>query len=196
MGTTYYNKSFSSAFKNVKDFFDNHLAKNLFVTSEGVNTLLRRSIVGNVVYTLSEHENKQEEGKTFKLISVILINKYQGEFGYKDMDESMGPFYYNCPLSMLKESTFESETAINWRKECLDYTIKKKTTLAKVKKLKSNMILGKKYKMVGNLGDVEFLRHYKSNKFVGKNSNGEIFAYRYSMLSDIEFNEQKVLKIA
>lgn len=40
-------------------------------------------------------------------------------FGYKDMDESMGPVYYNCPariLDLLTEPV--NETAREWRQRC------------------------------------------------------------------------------
>ncbi len=40
-------------------------------------------------------------------------------FGYKDMDESMGPFLYNCPERILNLLTpTEYESARDWREKC------------------------------------------------------------------------------
>jgi len=59
---------------------------------------------------------KDSNGK--KSIFVFLINKEGGEWGYKDMHESMGPYYYEVPLKMLKAADPpENETAQNWREK-------------------------------------------------------------------------------
>jgi len=40
-------------------------------------------------------------------------------FGYKDMEEPMGPYYYNCPERILKLLTpTTNEYALKWRKKC------------------------------------------------------------------------------
>jgi len=40
-------------------------------------------------------------------------------FGYKDMDETMGPYYFECPDRFLDQLTpTESENALNWRANC------------------------------------------------------------------------------
>ena len=52
------------------------------------------------------------------------------EFGYKDMDESMHPFYYDCPIRMLDlldrlaPVTEPSSGAYRWRKACRDHAAK------------------------------------------------------------------------
>jgi len=41
-----------------------------------------------------------------------------GSWGYKDMDETMGPFYYDCPLSLLKVAgPTKHDSARRWRDE-------------------------------------------------------------------------------
>lgn len=191
MGTTYYSKGFSSSFKNAKEFFVNHLASALFTDKEGKSTLLKHSVVGNIAYTLSEHPVAGEEGKTFKIISVIKIVKDEGEFGYKDMDESMGPFYYDCPQSILKESTIQTETAIKWRNDCVEYAKNKKNHIKKVKDLKSDMKAGDKYDM-GRLGEVTFLYHYNKVSFAGKDKDGKIYSYKYKSVVAKFPNENEV----
>jgi len=40
-------------------------------------------------------------------------------FGYKDMDETMGPYSYDCPRSILDKLTpTDHEYALKWRREC------------------------------------------------------------------------------
>lgn len=193
MGTTYYDKDFSNKFKNAKEFFVNHLTKALFTDNEGKSTLLKYSVVGNIAYALSEHPVAGEEGKTFKIISVIKIVKYDGEFGYKDMDESMGPFYYDCPKSILKESTIQTETAIKWRNDCVEYAKNKKSHVKKIKDLKLGMKEGNKYDM-GRLGEVTFLYHYNKVSFAGRDCNGKIYSYKYkSIVANIQSDNESTL---
>ncbi len=56
-------------------------------------------------------------------IFVALLAKSRDGWGYKDMDESMGPYNYDCPLGILNAadpveklySGWALETATNWR---------------------------------------------------------------------------------
>jgi len=44
---------------------------------------------------------------------------YGYEFGYKDMDETMGPFSYDCPERILDLLTpTDNESAMRWRERC------------------------------------------------------------------------------
>jgi len=66
------------------------------------------------------------------VIGLVCLTQYRSRdrcnFGYKDMDESMGPYYYNCPkeilemLSPLEEvyalGSTRYESAKNWRDKC------------------------------------------------------------------------------
>jgi hypothetical protein len=38
---------------------------------------------------------------------VDLLHCYQGEWGYKPLEESMGPYYFSCPLSYLSEVSID-----------------------------------------------------------------------------------------
>ena len=64
-------------------------------------------------------------------LAVVLVNRKRDrdghDFGYKDMTEHCGPYYYDCPLSLL-EMTDEptGESAIAWRKKVRDYHAAKK----------------------------------------------------------------------
>ncbi|MFR8621990.1 hypothetical protein [[Ruminococcus] torques] len=63
------------------------------------------------------------------MIAVVVLTSVRNGryFGYKDMDESELPFYYNCPESILKLLTpTENADANEWRKRCREYNLKKK----------------------------------------------------------------------
>lgn len=48
-------------------------------------------------------------------------------FGYKDMDETMLPFFYDCPVGILKLlSPTDNESANEWRKRCKETAERKK----------------------------------------------------------------------
>jgi hypothetical protein len=50
-----------------------------------------------------------------KYIACILLGKCEGDWGYKDMCESMGPYRYHCPLSYL--DMVPEVTNAEWREE-------------------------------------------------------------------------------
>lgn len=41
-------------------------------------------------------------GPDARAIGLILISRQDGDWGYKDMDESMGPCYYTCPANLVR----------------------------------------------------------------------------------------------
>jgi hypothetical protein len=53
-----------------------------------------------------------------KSIVLFILAKQDGSWGYKDIPESMGPFYFKCPLSFLKECTVQNEV---WRVRVRQY---------------------------------------------------------------------------
>lgn len=62
----------------------------------------------------------ERKGEVFALVCLL---DYRPDdyynFGYKDMDETMAPYYYNCPERILKILTSTTnEDAITWRGKC------------------------------------------------------------------------------
>lgn len=89
------------------------ITRDQSLANGGVCRTLRKSFRGNVMYTLLA---ETREGKTTKLIGVTLLAREGSSWGYKDMDETMGPHYYDCPLSFLDEADApRNETAAEWR---------------------------------------------------------------------------------
>jgi hypothetical protein len=53
---------------------------------------------------------------------VVLIDRRNGQFGYKDMDEGMGPYECQCPARILdKLSATANSYALEWRAKCREY---------------------------------------------------------------------------
>jgi hypothetical protein len=95
-----------------------------------VSRILKKSVRGNVLYTLYE---AGPEGDTRKFIVIFLMGKHGGDtWGYKDIDESMGPYEADCPVSYLDEADEPiSDTAREWRE-----TVRARAAKRKAKKPK------------------------------------------------------------
>jgi hypothetical protein len=84
------------------------------VTREGETVkCVRKSTVGNHLWTIWE---RKEDGHKF--IVLFLLARDRGNWGYKDMTESMHPYYYDCPLSFLDEVPVASE---DWREGVINH---------------------------------------------------------------------------
>jgi len=68
---------------------------------------LRKCTSGNTLWTIHESLARNPDTgnlETVKWIGCYLLSRGTGDgWGYKPMDESMGPYYYSCPLSYLAE---------------------------------------------------------------------------------------------
>lgn len=58
-----------------------------------------------------------------RVIGIVCLTRLSdGEFGYKDMEESMGPFESKCPMSIIEMLTpTDSKYANEWRERCRAY---------------------------------------------------------------------------
>lgn len=84
---------------------------------------LHHRTVGNHLWTVEEFE-----GTPF--IALYLLRTERGRAGYKDMTESMHPYYYDCPLSLLDKAPAASK---EWRDKVLCYHLEKKAEKARHK---------------------------------------------------------------
>lgn len=74
------------------------------------------TIVNNVYYAAMK---RADNGKVFGL--VVLVDYIGGEFCYKEMDETMHPYYYDCPAYIIKKlSPTTNDNANEWRRKCLE----------------------------------------------------------------------------
>lgn len=77
-------------------------------------TTLAHCTKGNVLWSVIEYHRK-DAGTTENFIGCYLLARHAGfGWGYKDIDESMGPYYYSCPLSYLDMAP---ETNAGWREQ-------------------------------------------------------------------------------
>ncbi len=65
------------------------------------NHLVAHRVIGNTLWTVEDLE--QSEGRRLKVIGCYRLAKEKGYgWGYKAMDEGMGPCYYDVPLKFLE----------------------------------------------------------------------------------------------
>lgn len=84
--------------------------------------VLADAIVGTRVYYAAVEtiaDGKREVGAVVNLLSFKPKDPDGMTFGYKDMDETMGPYYHDCPARILDLLTpTESAYANEWRAKC------------------------------------------------------------------------------
>jgi hypothetical protein len=65
---------------------------------------------------------------------VCLVDTTKTEYGFKYMDETMGPYYTNCPNKILDMlSPTDNEYAIKWRNKCREFNKIKPGTVVRTK---------------------------------------------------------------
>jgi len=88
----------------------------------GERTVIKSSMVGTVYYAAVKHT--KPDGTFSIWAAAFLTGGGEREtpyfnFGYKDMDETVEPYYYDCPKSILDLLTpTDNESANIWRQKC------------------------------------------------------------------------------
>lgn len=86
-----------------------------FETETAKVECVKRVFRGNVCYALMRATPKNGEPEQ-RYGLVVLLAKDGRNWGYKDMDETMFPFYYDFPVSWLDELTeLENDSSRRWR---------------------------------------------------------------------------------
>lgn len=87
---------------------------------------LKHTARGNVLWTV--WEITKPDGTTDRFIGCALMQTLKGYgWGYKAMEESMGPCYYSCPLSYLDMVPCpDHEYAVEWREKVRHYHAKQR----------------------------------------------------------------------
>ena len=61
-----------------------------------------------------------KEGHSF--VCLFKLSSYGGDWGYKAIDESMGPCYWDCPVSLIQQADPPTtEYATKWRNDVYKY---------------------------------------------------------------------------
>lgn len=53
-----------------------------------------------------------------EFVIIVLVQIYDGEIYWKEMTESMGPYYFNCPKQIYDCLPTTNKDALEWRAEC------------------------------------------------------------------------------
>ena len=92
--------------------------------------------VGNCLWVVFEHNS---EDRNARFIALYLLQKQNGfGWGYKAMEESMGPIEVCCPLQFLEIAPLpQSPYAQNWREKVRAYHAEKERIAGVVKRAES-----------------------------------------------------------
>lgn len=79
-----------------------------------------KNMVAYIAYEFIPKRNEETMKKEVgALVCLLKYVKDEYNFGYKDMDETMGPYYHDCPKRILDLLTpTDNVTALKWREEC------------------------------------------------------------------------------
>lgn len=136
MGWLYTNKSRQ---QTVMDFFKKELG---YDREDKSGEVLDCAVVNLRTAYLAYRVTNKETGRTFVIGAVCLIHFCKGyhNFGYKDMDETMGPYVARCPERILRQLSpldqiephygSSYHNARKWRKACRDAIARRKEVSA------------------------------------------------------------------
>jgi hypothetical protein len=117
MGWTFYRKP---EHRSVREECDTHL--NFTNSNGGVCKVLKSAMKGATYYAAVETAKPDGSREVWAAVFLTKSRKRDPEgmtFGYKDMDETVGPCEAECPasiLDLLTPTTYEH--AIDWRARC------------------------------------------------------------------------------
>lgn len=95
--------------------------------------VLKSAMVGGTYYAAVKSTNKTNgfECVTAAVCLTSTDSKHYYNFAYKDIDETMGPYKFDCPKGILDLLTpTDNEYANEWRKACRENLAKKKSSNA------------------------------------------------------------------
>ena len=101
------------------------------------SNVLRSALVSMRVYYAAVEQVRIATGQreVWAAICLVRYNPRDPEgyiFGYKDMEESMGPYECDCPAQILDLLTpTDAQHALQWRARCRENTVARRTRAAK-----------------------------------------------------------------
>lgn len=130
---------------------------------------------GNVLWAVQEVVFKQgnprfEAGAPQRFIGCYLIAPQKGfGWGYKDMEESMHPYYYHCPLAYLDMAP---EACVAWREKVREWHARNGRPVA----------VGDIWALVGCKVDVVFIQSVRPLR--GRDRNGYLYRIPRRLLGE------------
>lgn len=99
--------------------------------------VLKSAMVGTTYYAAVERYNNRKGFRDIGAVICLTCGQTKWDdtvWGYKDMDETMGPYYYDCPAAILDMLTpTDNPTSNEWREACRKNLTEKKERKAKGK---------------------------------------------------------------
>jgi len=77
-----------------------------------------------VVFEMEKLNTATSNKLVDRVICAYLLERREGSWGYKCLEEPMGPYYYSCPLGYLKlvpEDLYPANVHKDWREGVLAY---------------------------------------------------------------------------
>ena len=112
-------------------------AQFTYARPEMTSKVLRSALAGMRVYYAAVEHIRLDTGKrdVFAVVCLVRYNPRDKEgyiFGYKDMDETMGPCESDCPASILDLLTpIDAKYALDWRARCRENLAARRARAAK-----------------------------------------------------------------
>lgn len=126
--------------------------------------VLKSTMVGTVYYAAIEisEEATPEDTRVFAMVALTSVDKKDYfNFGYKDMSESMHPYYYDCPKGILDLLTHtDIKEANDWRGTC-----REKLKNKKEKTGLNHLPIGTQIKFTSNGKEVKLFKHEPGYQF-------------------------------
>ena len=101
-----------------------------WTSGDKITRMIKSGMSGSTFYAAME--TTTEAGREVWAL-VVLTSLNGGEFCYKEMDETEGPYYYECPKGILDALTpTTNATANEWRQKCREAREKKKAAAGRI----------------------------------------------------------------
>lgn len=159
------------------------LVKKLTTNEENANgkwEYTAHSLKGNCLWKILRHTDSA--GNVVTLIALDMLSYQKGYgHGYKSMDETMGPCYYNVPVTWFKKVPCPaSDTAREWRETVLARQQGKKLQKARY----DSAEIGQIYKLVKSSIPSVLIQFKRGKQLIGV-YNGRAYRIPVSMLGEM-----------
>lgn len=161
--------------------------KDPVTNEERVGVALKHCVRGNVMWTVHEIKGRETGSNPVRFIGCFLLGTDgQGNWGYKDMEESMGPSYYSCPPSYLDMVPCPNGPyAKDWRELVRQYWANRKPKVKLQNGLRMKMV-GGNWKWRGfDLIGTEFTLVRNGRRWLAS-IDGSMVRFPRKMLADAE----------
>lgn len=151
---------------------------------------------GKRQFLLMEANSPKEGTTTRRFVIMMLVEHRRRELLYKDIDESMGPLQYDCPIRIMKQLEGHAPTgrfSDQWRQKVLRHHQDTKPRNAILRKLRKDYSKGDRRIVLNEAPQVEYRqgdhRGRKSVSAYQDPSSGQLYLLRPHMI-DVEATTQ------